>query len=198
MKRTNKFFTTRTLTLGAVLTALVVLLQFLGSFIHLGPFSISLVLIPIVIGAATCGTAVAAWLGLVFGVVVLLSGDASPFLAIDVAGTIVTVLLKGLACGFAAGGAYNLLNKLKVNRYIAVVVAAVACPIANTGVFLLGCRLFFWETIAAWAAGEGYANAVAYAFLGLAGANFLFELAFNIILSPVVVRLLNIREKQTL
>lgn len=196
MKRTNKIFTTRTLTLGAVLTALVVLLQLLGSFIRLGPFSISLVLIPIVIGAATCGTVVAAWLGLIFGVVVLLSGDASAFLAIDVAGTIVTVLLKGLACGLAAGATYNLLSRLKVDRYFAVIAAALACPIANTGIFLLGCRLFFWETIAAWGAGAGYANAVAYAFLGLAGANFLFELAFNIILSPVVVRLLNIREKQ--
>ena len=31
--------------------------------------------------------------------------------------------------------------------------------------------------------------------LGLAGANFVVELASNIVLSPVVVRLLNIRKK---
>ena len=40
------------LTLGAILTALVVVLQLLGQFIHFGVFSISLVLIPIVVGAA--------------------------------------------------------------------------------------------------------------------------------------------------
>ncbi|MBQ5901601.1 MAG: ECF transporter S component, partial [Clostridia bacterium] len=87
---------TKVLVLSAVLTALVVVLQLLGSFIKLGPFSISLVLIPIVLGAATCGKGVGAWLGLTFGVTVLLSGDAAAFMSISVIGTIVTVLAKGL------------------------------------------------------------------------------------------------------
>ena len=42
---------TETLVLGAILTALVVVLQMMGSFIRFGMFSISLVLVPIVIGA---------------------------------------------------------------------------------------------------------------------------------------------------
>ena len=42
-------------------------------------------------------------LGLVFGAVVLLSGDAGLFLAADPGGAIVTVLSKGIACGAAAG-----------------------------------------------------------------------------------------------
>ena len=50
----NKQITTRTMVLTAVLTAVVVVLQLLGSFIRFGPFSISLVLVPIVIGAAVC------------------------------------------------------------------------------------------------------------------------------------------------
>ena len=194
MKRTRRI-STKTLTLAGLLTAIVVVLQLLGSFIHLGPFSVSLVLVPIVIGAATCGTLVGAWLGLAFGITVLISGDAASFLAVSVAGTVVTVLLKGIACGFFASIAYKLLERF--NRYAAVVAAAVVCPIVNTGVFLIGCKLFFWETIAMWAAGLGFANATAYAFLGLAGANFLFELGFNIVLSPVIVRLLNIRTKQS-
>jgi thiamine transporter ThiT len=45
---------TKKLVLGAVLTALVIVLQLLGAFIRFGPFSISLVLVPIVIGAALC------------------------------------------------------------------------------------------------------------------------------------------------
>ena len=87
--------TTQELVLGAILTAIVVVLQLMGSFIKFGPFSISLVLIPIVIGAATCGTAIGAWLGLMFGFVVLISGDAAAFLSVNSFGTIVTVLLKG-------------------------------------------------------------------------------------------------------
>ncbi len=182
---------TETIVLGAILTALVIVLQLMGAFIRFGMFSISLVLIPIVIGAATCGPKVSAWLGGVFGVVVLLSGDAAAFLAIDVGGTIFTVLVKGVACGLAAGWVYKLLEKY--NRYVAVVVAAIACPVVNTGVFLLGCLVFFMETVTEWAGGS---NVGAYMITGLVGFNFLFELGTNMILSPVVVRLLNIRNKE--
>lgn len=184
---------TRKLVLGGLLTALVIVLQLLGSFIRFGPFSISLVLVPIVVGAATCGPVVASFLGLAFGATVLLSGDAAAFLAIHAPGTILVVLLKGLLCAATAALVYLALHRL--NRTLGVVAAAAVCPIVNTGIFLVGCRLFFWETVAAWGAAAGFANAAAYAFLGLAGANFLFELAFNLLLSPVIVRLLDIQKK---
>ena len=193
MQTTSK---TKTMVLGAVLTALVVILQFLGAFIKFGPFSISLVLVPIIIGCATCGVAVGAWLGLVFGFTVLVSGDAAAFLAVNPVGTVITVLLKGAACGFFAGLTYNCLKKY--NRYVAVIVSAVVCPLVNTGVFLLGCLAFFMPTIAEWALSLGFGNDTAqYMIVGLVGANFLFELGINVVLSPVIVRLLNIREKQS-
>ncbi len=196
MQTSNKRHSaTVTLAMGAVLTALVIVLQYLGQFIRLGPFSISLVLIPIVIGAATCGTAISTWLGFVFGIVVFLTGDAAAFLTIDVFGTIVTVMLKGIACGFFAGLTYKALEKK--NRYLAVIVSAIVCPIANTGVFLLGCFLFFFETIKAWGIDAGFENVIAYMILGLVGGNFLFEMAFNIILSPTVVRVLSIIKKKS-
>lgn len=194
MNTETRRMSTKTLVLGAVLTAMVVLLQMLGSFIHLGPFSISLVLIPIVIGAGTCGVGVSTWLGLIFGIVVLASGDAGAFLAVDVVGTVVTVLVKGTLCGLLAGLSYRLLEKR--NRYLAVAVAAIVCPLVNTGVFLLGCLMFFMDTITGWGQAAGFTNVGAYMILGLVGGNFLFELATNIILSPAVVRLLNIRSKK--
>ena len=46
---------TANMVMCAILIALVVVLQSMGSFIRLGPFSVSLVLVPIVIGAAVCG-----------------------------------------------------------------------------------------------------------------------------------------------
>ena len=183
---------TGTLVLGAILTALVIVLQCMGSFIRFGPFSISLVLIPIVIGAATCGPMIGAWLGFVFGMVVLFT-DAGAFLAISVPGTIVTVLAKGIGCGYAAGLVCKLLAKK--NHYLAVAAAAVTCPIVNTGIFLLGCGLFFFETVQGWGAAGGYENTFVYMILGLVGANFLFEMISNIILSPVIVRILNAVKK---
>ena len=189
----NRFLTTRQLTLGAMLTALVVVLQLLGSFIRFGPFSISLVLIPIVIGAATCGPYIGAWLGLVFGAVVLLSGDAAAFLVINPFGTIVTVLVKGMVCGLVSGLVYRLIEKKQ--KKVAVYAAAAVCPMVNTGIFFIGCLLFFMDTVSEWAAMLGYENAVAYMFLGLAGINFLFEFVVNIALGPVILRALGLKEK---
>lgn len=195
MQTTNKQRTaTATLAMGAVLTALVIVLQYLGSFIKFGMFSISLVLIPIVIGAATCGPKISTWLGFVFGAMVLISGDAAAFLAIDVAGTVITVLVKGIFCGALAGLTYRLLEKK--NRYLAVIASAIVCPLANTGVFLIGCFLFFFETIKEWGIAGGFSNVISYMILGLVGGNFLFEMAFNIVLSPTVVRVLSVIKKK--
>ena len=87
------------LTLIALLTALVVILQILGGFIRIGTFSVSLVLVPIVLGAALLGPWAGGWLGLVFGAVVLISGDAAWFMGMNLPGTVITVLLKGTGCG---------------------------------------------------------------------------------------------------
>ncbi len=191
MAKTRKI-STQTLALGAMLTALVIVLQLLGSFIRFGMFSISLVLIPIVVGAAMCGPAISAWLGLVFGIAVLLSGDAAAFLAVSVPGTILTVLAKGVLCGLAAGFTYQWLSKK--NIYFGVFAAAIVCPLVNTGVFLLGCLVFFLPTITAWAGGNDQ-TLWQYILFGLVGGNFLFELGFNLVLSPIIVRLLRISKR---
>lgn len=191
MTTKQKTFDTKTIALGAILTAIVIVLQYLGSFIHLGPFSISLVLIPIVIGAAMCGKAISTWLGFVFGMVVLISGDAAAFLAVNAFGTVLTVLVKGMAAGFIAALIYQLLEKF--NKYVAVIVAAIACPVVNTGIFLIASRIFFFETIKEWA---GDMDAVKFMFVGLVGLNFLVELAINVVLSPTIVRIINIFDKK--
>jgi len=219
-----KKLSTRTLTIGAALTALVIILQFMGAFIRFGMFQVSLVLVPIVIGAAVGGVGLGTWLGFVFGMVVLLNGDAASFLAIDVFGTIITVLLKGTLCGLLAGVTYKYvflgLNKLcarkvlkmnekgylcdnctgtmtkyfsRNNQFVSILAAAVVCPIVNTGIFLLGCVLFFMPFIRELAAGM---NVAKFMIVGFVGINFLIEMGINLLLSPVIVRLLNARKKQ--
>ena len=187
---------TRTLTGVALFTAIVVILQLVGAFIRFGPFSISLVLVPIVVGAALYGAGAGAWLGLVFGLVVLLSGDAAAFLAVNPFGTIVTVLAKGALAGWCAGAVYHWLEDK--NRYLAVIAAAIVCPVVNTGIFLLGCKLFFMETINGWAQSAGYPNAGAFIILGMIGLNFLVEMGTDIVLSPVVLRLIRIGKNEQL
>lgn len=179
------------LVLCAMLTALVAVLQFTGGAIRFGPFSMSVVLIPIVVGAAMCGTVAGAWLGLVFGAVVLLT-DSTLFMAFSIPGTVVTVLLKGVLCGLCSALVFKALKK--ANTYLAVIAAAITCPIVNTGVFLLGCRVFFMPLIGQWAAAADFGtNIASYMILVLVGTNFLFELGINVVLSPIIVRILKIR-----
>ena len=190
----SRRISTRTLTGLALFTAIVVVLQFLGAFIRFGPFSISLVLIPIVVGAALYGPAAGAWLGFVFGLVVLLSGDAAAFLAVNPLGTILTVLVKGALAGFCAGLVYRALEK--TNAWLAAILAAVTAPVVNTGIFLVGCLLFFMPTVTEWATAMGFPSVGNYMIFGLVGGNFLFELLVNIVLSPVIVRLVKIGRKE--
>lgn len=184
---------TQTLVLGAILTALVIILQLMGNFALFGPFSTAVALIPIAIGAATCGVGIAGWLGLVFGVVVIASGGAALFLAFDVPGTIVTVLAKGIGCGLAAGAVYKLLSDK--NRTAAVIASSLACPLVNTGIFLLGCAVFFLDDAAKIAEASGSDGTGMGLFIGFAMANFLIEIATNLVLSPIIVRILDARKK---
>lgn len=171
-------------------TAIVVALQLLASSIKFGPFSITLVLAPIVIGAALYGIGAGAWLGAAFGVSVLISGDSAAFMTINPAGTVVTVLLKGMLAGLIAGLIYKALEK--TNKTVAVVLAGIACPIVNTGIFLAGCYLFFQEWLVSVFGTTGFATVVT----GLVSVNFAVELGINMVLASVIVRIIDIGKKQ--
>ena len=185
---------TRTMTGVALLTAIVVVLQLLGSFIRFGMFSISLVLVPIVIGAALYGAGAGAWLGFMFGVAVLISGDAAAFLTLSVFGTVVTVLLKGTLAGLCAGLVFRALEKK--NRTLAVTLAAITAPVVNTGVFILGCLVFFMDAIGAMGVANGVENAFTFLIVGIVGMNFVFELLVNLVLAPTIVRPIAIGRKE--
>ena len=175
----------------AVLIAVIVILQILGSFVRFGSFSVSLVLIPIVVGAAVFGAAAGALFGAAFGAVVLINcvigvdlggfvlWSANPF------ATAVLCLFKGAAAGYAAGLTYSALRK--ANTYLGVVCAALVCPVVNTGIFIAAMLLIYRDTLTAWAGG---ASVLYFAFVGLAGVNFLIETVVNVVLSPAVMRII--------
>ena len=185
-------FTTRNLVLLSLLTAIVVVLQVLALVFPTLPFTLTLVLVPIVIGSALIGPAAGGWLGLVFGFVVLATGGANLFLPINAPATIIIVLLKGALAGILAGCAYALIAGK--NRTAATVAAAVVSPVVNTGIFILGVYMFFLPEVARWGMDAGAGSAAEFIFLGMVGINFPVELAINIILSPVIVRLIEYYE----
>ena len=162
------------LTMMGMLTALVMLLQMVVH-IKFGIFSLSTVLIAIVVGAALYGVLAGAWLGLVFAIAVFLSGDAAFFLGINMVGTIITVTAKGIACGAATGLVYNMLKRK--NEKAAAVAASITCPVVNTVVFIIGCLIFF-------------SYDMKYILTAFVGVNFLVELAANAVLSSTIMFLI--------
>lgn len=184
----SKKLNIKKLTFLALMTAIVAVLQVLSGVIQFGPFSITLALTPIIVGAALYGWKAGAWLGFVFGAVTLT--NAALFMAASIPATILVCLLKGTAAGAAAGVVYKLLKRK--NEYVAVIAAAITCPIVNTGIFALGCLAFFMPTITALA---GESDAVGFIFTGLITYNFFVEFGVNLVLAPVVYRIIQIGKK---
>ncbi|MCL2427261.1 MAG: ECF transporter S component [Oscillospiraceae bacterium] len=188
---TNKKFDTRKLVLLALLTAIVVVLQLLAWLIPVYPFRLNLILIPVVIGAALISPLAGAWLGLVFGFIVLVT-DAAIFLAFDPLATIIVILARGILFGLSAGFVYKLFANR--NKTLAVISAAIVAPIVNTGIFVLGLYIFFIPLVMEFGVFFGFADSASIIFLGLVGINFPIEFAVNLILSPVIVRLVQLRQ----
>ena len=177
-----------------LLTAIVVVLQIFASGIWLNPTTcITLVLAPTIVGAALYGWKAGAWLGAVFSAIVLISGQASFFMAMSIPGTIVTVMLKGTLAGIAGGLVYRLVEKK--NRIAAVITAGIATPLVNTGIYILGCLVFFKDFLQAGVEADGR-GLFAYIIFVMVGMNFVIELAINLVLSSAIVLILNVVQKK--
>ena len=196
--KTDSISKTNRLAGMAIIIAIIVILQIISGAVKFGSFTITLTLVPIVIGAAIYGMAAGAVFGCAFGVVVLINCIT----AIDPVGNIlwlanpffttVLCLLKGAMAGFSASVIYKLFAKKSV--YAGVISAAIICPITNTGILILGLVLFYHDIFLAWAAGT---NLFYFAIIGMTGINFLLEFAINLILSPMIARIINIEKRIT-
>lgn len=182
MKKTLKIKQMVTL---AILGALVGALSLIK--IPLGQFSITLALIPLVIGSILYGPKGGCFLGLIMGLFVLIV-DAAFFYALNPLGTIITVLVKSICAGMGSGLLYQLISKK--NQLLGIICATIIAPIINTGVFIIGCYLFFYNSIAGFASKEGI-NTFMYIIEFYVSLNFIIELAINCVLCPTVVYLIN-------
>ena len=179
----------------AILVAVVIVLQAFASGIHFGPFTPTLALIPIIIGAILYGPATGALLGLIFGIIVVITvvSGLEPFSMImfnqNPFFTVATCLVKGAAAGYFSGLLYKALSSRK---YLSVAAAAVIAPVTNTGLFAIAMLTVFRNLLVESAAGQ---NPFVFLLVAFIGVNFLFELAFDIVLTPVIIRILSAIKK---
>ena len=191
---------------SAMLAALVVVLQLVGSFIKIGPLPMSLVLVPIVIGACLLGAKAGAFLGFVFGLVTVIMGVTGidwfsmvlfqakpiPF--------ILLCLLKATMAGVVPALIYGALTKAFKGKNITVqtVIASISAPIVNTGIFVVGMLIFYYGSLPSLFpdAVGGYNGTLAFIFIGLAGLNFVGDFVINLVLTPAIVRVVDIVKKK--
>lgn len=186
----------------ALLTAIVLVLQLTGFAVRL-PFlttPVSLVGIPIALGAMLLGPKAGAWLGFVFGAevaIVLGMLGQDPFFTgiLFQDHPILTTLLcvgKGTLAGLASGLLFKYLKKGPA--FLRVILASAAVPVVNTAIFILGSYTMM-DTFKSNFLGDG-TGMFYFLVIGCAGVNFLCEFAINTVFSPVLHRLLDILGKR--
>ncbi len=181
---------TQNIAILGIFSAIIVVLQLMSYFIKIGTFNLSLVLIPVVLGAYLYGAKVGAILGGVFGLTVTLccftglDGGGYILIQANPAITSLICIIKGVAAGFFAG---LTANAFKVKKsYLGIMLTAIVAPVVNTGLFVSAMFIFFKDILAQWAGGT---NVVTYAIVGLVGVNFIIELVINIAMAPAMLRI---------
>lgn len=176
--------------LGALLMAMVIILQLIGCIPQVSANKLSFVLVPIVLGGILLGNGYGLTLGFVFGAIVYIGGltgldPATAFLInLNPWFTLICCLAKGMLAGLLSALLYKLLHK--VNFYLAIIVAAIAAPLVNTSVYCLCMMAMFKDTLISTyelEPGAGFMTGVWFVFI-LVWINFLIELAINLILCP--------------
>ena len=183
----------------ALLTAVILALHFSGVAIPAFGTKISLVLIPIALGAMLLGPTAGAILGFIYGMTVFVSLGVlhmDPFTAFlfdhNPVATFLICTVKTTAAGLVAGLVYRALSGK--HSFLAVLLASALVPTINTGVFVIGCFTIY-NTIEQVAAGAGY-SAVYFILIVCAGVNYALELAINLIFSPALERIIRITGKR--
>lgn len=170
----------------ALFAGLVVVLQLFSNYVTFGPVSITLALIPIVVGAVIYGPIAGFALGCVGGLLVFLAPSTiALFWPYGIFVTFLVCILKMGIAGFVSGLLYKAFNSW--NKLFAVIIASIIVPLLNTGLFAVAAYTIYYDLLESFAP-EGQSVAV-FLFLGFIGFNFIIEFVVNSVLSPVVLRL---------
>ena len=177
----KKFFNTKMIATTGILLGVEIVLQLVGNYVVIpgGFANLNFSLIIITLGAILYGPLVGGFLGLVSGALTLFSPSTiSYFFAVSPIGTIIACLIKTTVAGVVAGFIFKALKNK--NDLAGSILASIAAPILNTGIFAIFCVIFFKQRLL-----EINPDSLAAAlFLGMIGVNFIFEIIINVIVVP--------------
>ena len=186
---------TKNIVITGLLLALEIIFQIIGNYFQIGLVNINLTLITVVLAAVLCGPLSAAILGYFNGLMALFAiPTLTIFMPANPYATVVLCFVKCTVAGIVASYIYKLLKNK--NRLVALVAASAIVPVLNTGIFALGCLLFFRPYLES-NVGDLFPNVGAFLIFGLISWNFVFEFVSTVILGPTIGMILLKREEKT-
>ncbi len=187
----------------AILTAILLFLEVTGlGYIRIPAISMTVMQVPVVIGAIVLGPGAGAILGGVFG----LTSFAQAFgkdplgailLSLDPLGLFVTTVLTRILMGWLCGLIYRTMKKARLNGGLSLILASLSGALLNT-LFIMGkFNFFFFQApdVQNIAAGLGTGNPLLFAVL-LVGVQGLIEAGVCTLLGSTVAKaLMSIQKK---
>jgi uncharacterized membrane protein len=178
----------------SILIAIEIVLQIIGNFITIGPVSINLSLLPIIIAAMVLGPWGGFFVGLANGILVILAPSTlAIFMPINPLGTILICLLKAALPGLIAGFMFKLFKNHNLG-FLGAILIGILVPLLNTSIFVLGCFLFFYSWLVGMG-GDTLANVWSILIFGVIGWNFVFEITSSAVISPIISKIKIIFDK---
>jgi uncharacterized membrane protein len=179
MTNTNKA-TTYMVELALMIAVTLVMAFTPIGYIRTPGLSITLLTIPVAVGAILLGPVGGAVCGLTFGLTSFyqaLTGSSAfstMLLSINPAGTFITAVVTRVLEGWLTGMIFTALHRFPATKRFSCYIASLACPLLNTLLFMGSLVLFFYHTdyIQGIVATLGVTNPFAFVvvFVGLQGA----------------------------
>ncbi len=197
-------FTTKKFVELALLVAIIIVLAFtpLGYIKTLG-LEITLIVVPVTVGAITLGPAAGAVLGLVFGITSFIqcfgmSAFGAALFQINPFTTCIVCIVPRFLMGWCTGLIYRGLCRIRQARKGAIVVASLMGPLLNTLFFMSALLLFFYQTPMIQDAVKSYGttNVLAFA-LAFVGINGLVEAVVCFVAGGAVSKALQVALKSS-
>lgn len=147
----QKKFNTKKMVELAIFIAVIVLMSFtpLG-YLKLFAVDITLIVIPVAVGAIVLGPTAGAVLGFVFGMTSFILSFSSALgammLDINPIFRVITCIVPRVMCGWLTGIVYLGMNKSKKISKLSVPVTNLLCPIFNTVFFMTALVVFYYNT----------------------------------------------------
>ena len=183
----------RNLTLAqlGMLSALIVIMTFVPyiGYISIGALSITLLHIPLIVGACVLGAKGGLFLGAVWGITCIIKAATSPVAVTDPLFTNPLVsLLPRLIAGLVAGLIFELISKKFKKHHLASVLSAISACVTNT-VFVMGSLyLVYGNTSDAAKLGIVQFDLGSFIYFVLAafGTNAIFEMIIGVVVAVPV------------